>query len=198
MHRRGESLSTPRKVVLLGNSGVGKTSLARRLPNGAFDSSMNPKIGPTNSTSSIEVDGREVKITLWDTAGREKYRSIVPLYIRGVRSAIIVASVDSPDSFYSIRDWIELLNSCQEDPVQAILAINKTDLKDPLSSDISPLISSNKKFFASCFFVSALNGDNCEHLFREVARLASRGSTNMDAETTTQVDPSAAEPPACC
>jgi small GTP-binding protein len=182
MHRPAVGLTASRKVVLLGNSGVGKTSLAQRFLSKDFDPSISSTIGPMHSTSTIDVDGIGVNINLWDTAGQEQFRSIVPLYIRGSRSAIIVASVDSIESFHSIPGWVELLNSSQEEPVRALLAVNKTDLRDPLCPEISPLVDSHRRLFAACFFVSALTGDNVEHLFREVARLASRARSGTEGE----------------
>jgi small GTP-binding protein len=189
MHRTTPPGLSARKVVLLGNSGVGKTSLAQRWIGNDFEASITPTIGPTNSTLQVDVDGRDVKITLWDTAGQEQFRSIVPLYIRGARSAILVASVDHLESFSSIPIWLDLLNSAQEEPVRAVLAINKTDLKDPLSPDLLPLYEHYKGSFVASFFVSALTGDNVEHLFRHVARIAARARCDTDSETTaTPVD----------
>jgi small GTP-binding protein len=183
MHRH-DSASSARKVVLLGNSGVGKTSLAHRFIEDSFDSSVTPTIGPRNLSLSFDIDGREVNIALWDTAGQEQFRSIVPLYVRGARSAIVVASVDLVESFEAIPGWLELLNSAQEEPVQAVLAVNKIDLIDPLSPEISRLVETQKRGFSSCFFVSAATGDNVKHLFMEVARLAARARSGTDIEDT--------------
>jgi small GTP-binding protein len=172
MHRWPLDADAARKVVLLGNSGVGKTSLAHRWVHDAFDPAILPTIGPTNTTRTVDLGDRQVAVALWDTAGQEQFRSIVPLYMRGARGAVVVAAVDSPDSFDSIPEWLELLSSSQEKAVQAVLAVNKTDVKDPLDPQISSAVETHRAKFAACFFVSALTGDGVKQLFREVARVA--------------------------
>jgi small GTP-binding protein len=202
MYRSGP-LVFAHKVVLLGNSGVGKTSLAHRWIHGSFDPTILPTIGPTNTTQTVDIGTKKVQIALWDTAGQEQFRSIVPLYMRGARSAVIVAAVDSPESFDSLRDWLELLNSVHEEPVQAVLAVNKTDMRDPLDSEISEFVERNRAKFASCLFVSALTGDGVKQLFREAAKIAEDGiaggsGASSEQKSDSQVSETEKEKVDCC
>lgn len=169
-HMSKSSLQTdaPHKVILLGNSSVGKTSLAIRWLRNNFDEVVRPTIGATNSIKEIHTQGRTLRITLWDTAGQEQFRSITPLYVRGAKCGIIVVAQNDPDSFQSINTWLELLNSSEEQ-VPAILAINKTDLENPGTED---LIELYKTKFKSFFLVSAKTGDNVEQLFKSSALIA--------------------------
>jgi small GTP-binding protein len=198
MHRHGFDADISRKVVLLGNSGVGKTSLAHRWVHNAFDAAIRPTIGPTNATQTVDLGDKRVTVALWDTAGQEQFRSIVPLYMRGARCAVIVASVDSPESFDSLPEWLELLNSSQERPGNAVLAVNKTDMKDPLDEQISAAVETHRVMFSACFFVSALTGDGVKQLFREVARISDIDENVTDNPADVQGDFSVDRRRSCC
>jgi small GTP-binding protein len=167
-----------RKVILLGNAGVGKTSLATRWVHGSFDSRMSSTVGASSCYKEVLLGETTVNVTLWDTAGQEQFRSITPLYIRGSRVAIIVASTDSADTFHSIPSWLELLSQTEEDPIPALLAINKCDVKDPWTDDaLCRAIELYRASFVTVFSVSALSGDQVSELFAEAARLADAADT---------------------
>jgi small GTP-binding protein len=121
----------------------------------------------------VEVGPRIAKISLWDTAGQEKFRAIAPLYTHDARAAIIVASTDLLDSFHSIPSWLELLDGAHQDSVPAIMAINKCDLKDPWTDDaIAGLVERHRARFVTVFAASAVTGDQVAELFQEAARIA--------------------------
>jgi small GTP-binding protein len=162
-----------RKVILLGNTGVGKTSLTARWVHGAFDARMSPTIGAASWSKDVQLGQAVVKITLWDTAGQEQFRSIAPLYIRGARVAVIVASADSAETLHAIPAWLELLAQADEEPVPALLAINKCDCRDPWADDaLCRAIELYRASFVTVFAVSAMSGDQVAELFTEAARLA--------------------------
>jgi signal recognition particle receptor subunit beta len=100
-----------------------------------------------------------------DSAGQKQFRSIVPLYLRGALGAIVAAAADSRESFASLLQWLEVLNSSGVVPIRAVLAINKSDPKDALYPEVSGSVETKKAPFAVYFFVSALTGDGVKLLF---------------------------------
>jgi small GTP-binding protein len=162
-----------KKVILVGNSGVGKTSLAAKWVHGSWDPGTIPTVGAANCFKDVEIGQNVVRITLWDTAGQEQYRSIAPLYIRGARIAIVVAATDSTESFHSIPVWLELLAQTDEVPIPALLAVNKSDVRDPWQDEgIVKSIELYRENFLTVFAVSAATGDQVDELFGEAARIA--------------------------
>jgi small GTP-binding protein len=162
-----------RKVILLGNTGVGKTSLSHRLLFGAFDTLSTPTIGAAHGFKEVKVGDKTVKITLWDTAGQEQFRAITPLFIRGAKVAIIVTAANAVDSFHAIPTWLELLESTQDELIPAILCVNKCDLMDPLTDEATAqLIALYTSQFMSVFYASARTGEQIDELFAEAAKVA--------------------------
>lgn len=161
------------KIILLGDSSVGKTSLINSWLNETFEPETRPTIGTSNFFKTVELsDESEVKISLWDTAGQEQYRTIAPLYIRGSKVAIIVTSSIDSQSFKSISFWIELISATQVNDTKLILAINKIDLMDSAIDDLTDLIEEYKPKFDQFFCVSAKTGENVDSLFIAAAFLA--------------------------
>mmetsp|Transcript_14636 Transcript_14636/g.58485 ORF Transcript_14636/g.58485 Transcript_14636/m.58485 type:complete len:141 (-) Transcript_14636:695-1117(-) len=91
------------KVVLLGDAGVGKSSLARRFVHRHFQPFAESTIGASFMSKTLAVDGREVKAQIWDTAGQEKYHSLAPMYYRGAGAAIVVYDVSSAASLVKLK-----------------------------------------------------------------------------------------------
>jgi small GTP-binding protein len=177
------NLDVSRKVILLGNTGVGKTSLSHRLLFDTFDTLITPTIGAANGFREIQVGNKTVKITLWDTAGQDQFRAITPLYVRGAKVAIIVTAADAIDSFHAIPTWLELLGSTQEDLIPAILCVNKCDLKDPLTDDaMAKLIDLYNSQFLSVFYTSACTGEQVDELFAEAAKVSDTISAGVTTE----------------
>jgi small GTP-binding protein len=176
-------MSTKFKVILLGDTGVGKTSIARRQAQGTFDFKMAPTVGASHLRAAMTIGKQEVDLMLWDTAGQEQFASLVPMYARGAHVCIIVGSIVNPDSIEHIALWRDRLFDAGERP-PIIVAINKMDLVEgaPLTiEDVKVTLTA----FTSLYFVSARTGDCVEHLFTEVAQFALKEkeesrSTNVD------------------
>ena len=123
------STVTTRKIVLLGDQNVGKTSIALRYVEGTFSSKMTSTIGAFFLSKKINVSGNSVKLQIWDTAGEERFRAMAPMYYRGADAAILVVDVTDINSFVTMKGWVEELhtNTMKKDIVLSI-ACNKTDL----------------------------------------------------------------------
>ena len=117
------------KVVVVGDSGVGKTSLIQQLCFERFANDQKSTIGVEFNSKSLLVDSKQVKIQLWDTAGQERFRSVAPSYYRGSLGAVITYDTTYAKSFEQIQFWLNSLN--QHCPAAKILVIgNKSDLVD--------------------------------------------------------------------
>jgi small GTP-binding protein len=155
------------KVILIGDASVGKTSIARRQANGVFDFKMMSTVGVDHLVSTIDIDGRAIKLMLWDTAGQEQFASLVPMYVRGAHACIIVASIVDPDSCAHMEEWLRLLQKSGENP-PVIVAINKTDLVDGAPITTEEIRAKYGAAFPTMFFVSARTGDSILPLFQQV------------------------------
>ena len=116
------------KVVMIGDSGVGKSNVLLRFIRNEFDSQKKSTIGVEFSSKQIQYKDEIVRIQIWDTAGQERFRSITNAYYRGSLGAIIVYDVTKRSSFESVDRWLnELKENCEKQIVQLIIG-NKIDL----------------------------------------------------------------------
>jgi small GTP-binding protein len=181
------------KVIILGDTGVGKTSIVRRQALNTFDFKMVPTLGAAHIRCPMTLGDRSLELMLWDTAGQERFSSLVPMYARDADVCIIVASIVSPDSCENVLVWRDrLLDSGEKPPV--VVAINKMDLADgaPVTAD---QLKASLSSFTSIYFVSARTGECIEQLFVEVAGLAAANKASeqpvemvMDVEKNKKED----------
>ena len=117
------------KVVIFGEGGCGKTSLRKRFITNVFDSNCQKTIGVEFETKEIDVDGKEVKLMIWDFAGEERFRFIFPRYIYGAMGGFLMYDISDCSSFSRISKWLSLINGTnQRFPI--ILLGSKSDLDD--------------------------------------------------------------------
>eukprot|EP00667_Euglena_gracilis_P021481 EG_transcript_23555 len=120
------------KLVLLGESAVGKSSLVLRFVRGEFYEYQESTIGAAFLTQTVAVppNDTEVKFEIWDTAGQERYRSLAPMYYRGAAAAIVVYDITNYDSFNRAKQWVKELQLRGDANVVIALAGNKLDLAE--------------------------------------------------------------------
>lgn len=119
------------KLVLIGDSGVGKSCLLLRFADGAFTESYISTIGVDFRFRTVEIEEQTVKLQIWDTAGQERFRTITSAYYRGADGIIMVYDVTNRDSFLHVRDWLAEVNRYAPDGTcQKLLIGNKSDKKD--------------------------------------------------------------------
>lgn len=117
------------KVVIVGNGGVGKSSMIQRYCKGIFTKDYKKTIGVDFLERQIEIDGEDVRIMLWDTAGQEEFDAITKAYYRGAQACVITFSTTDRASFEAVREWKRKVeNECQEIPT--VIVQNKIDLID--------------------------------------------------------------------
>ncbi|CAG9760429.1 unnamed protein product [Ceutorhynchus assimilis] len=116
------------KLVLLGESAVGKSSLALRFARGQFDQLQGSTIGAAFLTQTLRLDDTTVKLEIWDTAGQERYHSLAPMYYRGAQAAIVVYDITKADTLGKAKMWVEELRREANPNIVIALAGNKQDL----------------------------------------------------------------------
>ncbi|KAH3764685.1 GTP-binding protein ypt1 [Pelomyxa schiedti] len=113
---------------MIGDSGVGKSSLLLRFADRCFDENWMTTIGVDFKIRTIEVEGKRVKLQVWDTAGQERFKTITRSYYRGAQGIIIVYDTTDPLSFNNIRQWLVEIERYASDTVHKLLIGNKSDL----------------------------------------------------------------------
>ena len=121
------SESEATKIVLLGDSGVGKTSIINRFVTGKILDNISPTVGAAFVTKQVIVEGQTVELRIWDTAGQEVYRGLAPMYYRSSNIAIIVFDVTSNSSFESVDYWIKELKKNLKTNIIITICANKID-----------------------------------------------------------------------
>ena len=117
------------KLVLLGDSAVGKTSIATQFVNNTFAEFQESTIGAAFLSKSLFVNGNKIHFEIWDTAGQERYHSLAPMYYRNAKIVLVVYDITSQTSFESAKRWIRELYLSMKPDVQIVFIGNKSDRK---------------------------------------------------------------------
>lgn len=125
-----DSILTTLKIVVIGESGVGKSSFVLRFTSDTFDPEESATIGVDFKVKTINVNATKVKLAIWDTAGQERFRTLTPSYYRGGQGAILVYDVTNRDSFARIENWLAELDTYSTNPdIVKMLVGNKCDME---------------------------------------------------------------------
>ena len=118
------------KIIIIGDSGVGKSCLSLQATKNVFESLYSPTIGFEFMIFFVRVEDKIIKLQIWDTCGQEVYRSIISSFYRNSSLAIIVYSIDSEDSFSNLEFWLNELKTKGNPDINIFLVGNKADLED--------------------------------------------------------------------
>ena len=118
------------KIIIVGDSGVGKSCLSIKATRNYFEDFYSPTVGFEFLTFNVKVDEKIVKLQIWDTCGQEVYRSLISSFYRSASLAIIVYSIDNEESFNNIEKWLNDVKSQSNPNVKIFLIGNKADLED--------------------------------------------------------------------
>ncbi|KAH7637750.1 ras-related protein Rab-35 [Dermatophagoides farinae] len=161
------------KLLIIGDSGVGKSSLLLRFADNTFSGTYISTIGVDFKIRTIEIDNERVKLQIWDTAGQERFRTITSTYYRGAHGVIIVYDVTNGDSFHNISRWLqEIDQNCEVE--NKILVGNKNDdpsLKVVLTKDAQRVAELMK---IQMFETSAKENINVEEMFLAITKMVLR------------------------
>ena len=156
------------KIVLIGDSSVGKTNILSKYLNNEFDPDSKATVGVEFGTKNFKIENNIVKVQIWDTAWQERYRSITNAYYKGAKGSLLVYDITNKSSFENLDKWLSDLRTNGDDKISLILVGNKTDLE--ADRVVSLEEGKQKAEFHKMAFIetSALNGDNIEKAFNEL------------------------------
>lgn len=156
------------KVVLIGDSGVGKSNLLSRFTRNEFNLESKSTIGVEFATRSINVDGKTVKAQIWDTAGQERYRAITSAYYRGAVGALLVYDIAKHQTYENVTRWLKELRDHADANIVIMLVGNKSDLKHlrAVSTDEAKQFATENGL--SFIETSALDASNVESAFQNI------------------------------
>ncbi len=157
------SAPTSYKVVLLGDSAVGKSSLVSRYVRDEFSESPQPTIGAAFLTKTVKLGDRTIKFEIWDTAGQERYRSLAPMYYRGAAAALVVFDLTDTKSFEGAKSWVQELRKQGAQDIVLALVGNKKDL--PRKVDAQLVHELTQEIYVE---TSAKTGENIARVFEWV------------------------------
>ena len=118
------------KVLLLGNSDVGKSSLILRYVDQTWSDTFVPTIGVDFKVKSLEIDDKKIKMQIWDTAGQERFRNVISSYFRGSHGVFVIYDITNRDSFKNLECWLSEIEKNANQNILKILVGNKNDLED--------------------------------------------------------------------
>ncbi|CAI9770653.1 unnamed protein product [Fraxinus pennsylvanica] len=173
------------KIVVIGDSAVGKSNLLSRFARDEFDHNSKATIGVEFQTQMVEIDGKEVKAQVWDTAGQERFRAVTSAYYRGAVGALVVYDISRRTTFDNVKRWLDELNTHCDTTVARMLVGNKCDLeniREVSLEDGKSLAEEEGLFFIE---TSALDSTNVykafEIVIREIYNNISRKILNSDS-----------------
>ena len=172
------------KMVLIGDSGVGKTNILTRFARDHFDPDSKSTVGVEFGMKTLKVEGKTVKVQLWDTAGQERYRAIASAYYRGAVGALLVYDVTSSLTFQSISRWLQELREYADSDIVVMLVGNKCDLQElrAVSTDEGLRFAKDENLLF--IETSAMDATNMQELFtRLITEIVHRHSGDNIAKS---------------
>eukprot|EP00923_Selenidium_pygospionis_P057885 GHVN01101450.1.p1 GENE.GHVN01101450.1~~GHVN01101450.1.p1 ORF type:complete len:171 (+),score=13.68 GHVN01101450.1:158-670(+) len=156
------------KIVLIGDSGVGKSNLLSRFTRDEFNLESKPTIGVEFATKSVQAEGKIIKAQIWDTAGQERYRAITSAYYRGAVGALLVYDIAKKTSFEHVERWLKELREHAEENIVILLVGNKADLQQLRAVDQNTAADFAEREGLAAIETSALDGVNVERAFQQI------------------------------
>ncbi|GAW79108.1 ras-related protein Rab-5C [Plasmodium gonderi] len=186
------------KLVLLGDTSVGKSCIVVRFAKNEFYEYQESTIGAAFMTQLIDIGECTIKFEIWDTAGQERYRSLAPMYYRGASAAVIVYDITNKKSFEGAKGWIHELKSVHSNDIIIALAGNKNDLEKNRVVDrelAESFANSNNILFIE---TSAKTGQNVNELFLRIAKKLPLQKKEQDKFSGIQINNTEETKKKCC
>jgi small GTP-binding protein len=168
MSANGQEYDYLYKVVLIGDSGVGKSNLLSRFTRNEFNLETKSTIGVEFATRSIQADGKTIKAQIWDTAGQERYRAITSAYYRGAVGALLVYDIAKNVTFKNVERWLTELRENAAPNIVIMLVGNKSDLRHLREVPTETAKEFAEKNTLSFIETSALESTNVELAFQNI------------------------------
>ena len=171
---------TRHKIIFVGDAGVGKTSIIARVTDNPFSENYEMSIGVDFCSKNIKYRGQSIKLQIWDSAGQEKYRGLIPSYVRNAAIVFIVYDIRNKSSFEHIPEWINFIKNIEN--TNLVLCGNKIDLT-PREVQTSEGQSLADKFEIPYFEVSAKTNENIKQMFYSVVAELPTFADNSNKES---------------
>mmetsp|Transcript_111 Transcript_111/g.186 ORF Transcript_111/g.186 Transcript_111/m.186 type:complete len:187 (-) Transcript_111:1-561(-) len=165
-----------RKVVVVGNTATGKTSLINRFVNGAFQPNADPTLGIDIATKVLRGPSGSVKLQLWDTAGQERFRSLVASYLRDSSGCVVVFDMTNSQSFHAVTEWVDEVKKERGDDVAMLLVASKSDLESQRTVSTEEGSYLSEQLGIGYLEASAKTGCNVEDIFVRLASMSASGN----------------------
>jgi small GTP-binding protein len=173
------------KLILLGDSSVGKSSILIRYTEGIFVDKTSQTVGSDFRTHDVTINGAIYRLQIWDTAGQERFRGIVEAYYRKAQGILLLFDQSFSNSFDSLPEWLTSINEHAAPNVPVVIVGNKADLKTVVTFDrINAFVESHGLHFVS---TSAVQGMGIEEAFMDVAKLVVERQSQL-TEVSHEVD----------
>ncbi|XP_028402637.1 ras-related protein Rab-8A-like [Dendronephthya gigantea] len=190
------------KILVLGDSGVGKTCLIYRYTEGIYSDVYVSTIGIDCRTTMLNVDDLKVRMQIWDTAGQERFRTLTSAYYRGAMGVLLVYDVTAEESFSHVNSWLRNIDDNASSDVCKVLVGNKADLNDKrvISKERGEMVAQNNnlKFFET----SAKTDMGVKEAFKSLAHLIKDLKDSKEASLPDEMNNSLRmpnpEPSSCC
>ena len=154
------------KVVLVGDSFVGKTNIMSKYLKNEFHDDSKATVGVEFGSKQFNIEGHSIKAQIWDTAGQERYKAITSAYYKGAKGAFIVYDVTRKNSFESIDKWINDVTAVADKKITIVLIGNKIDLEDQRQVTKEQGEDKANKLQVAFLETSAFSGENLEKAFQ--------------------------------
>ena len=154
------------KVVLVGDSGVGKTNIMSKYLKNQFREDSKATVGVEFGSKQFSVEGHQIKAQIWDTAGQERYKAITSAYYKGAKGAFIVYDITRKNTFETVNKWVSDITTAADKKITLILIGNKNDLEDQRQVTKEVGEEKAKELGLAFMETSACSGENLDKAFQ--------------------------------
>jgi len=177
------------KLILVGDTNVGKTALLNRKHNNIFNPTFSSTLGVDFHYISVRRGNRDIKIYLWDTAGQEKFANLINVYFRNLDGAMIIYDITNRNSYDSIEKWIDKINFFNKSELPIIIVGTKTDLEKHRMVHKHEVTNISKKYDYITMECSAKHNENVDKTFDAIIdRILKTKNFDTEINTTIRAD----------
>jgi len=174
------------KIIIVGEAGVGKSCLLRRFVDQNFTENYVNTIGVDFKVKTIELMGKTVKLNLWDSAGQERFRTIVNTYYRGAHGICLVYDITDPDSFLRLGNWLTDASEQADENAKKLIIGTKIDLESNRKVSREAVRAFAERMSLTAYETSSKSGSNVESAFMSLTKLLLEELGDMDLQHNDQ------------